>query len=114
MLSTWVRTRRRMGFRKDREQNYRKGVLLLTRLGSGDAHGEVLWSKIDSIALTNFCLHRMTGIFLDAMGSSLQSPPQAWSTGAYYVDGAQRQPTGNEDVIQRIQPVLMTVMLVKR
>ena len=65
--------------------NRAKGVLVLTGLGSGDARGEVLRSKIDSIALNEFVFARDERIFMDATGTSLPSPGQAWSTHAYYV-----------------------------
>ena len=91
--------------------NRAKGVLVPTRLGSGDAHGEVLRSKIDSIALNKFVFALDEEIFMDAIGSPLPSPGQTWSTRAYYVDAAQSHPTGNEAWIRRIQAVVMSVML---
>ena len=87
-----------------------KGVLVLTGLGSGDARGEVLRSKIYSIALNEFVFAPDEEIFMDTMGTSLPSPGQAWSTHAYYVDGAQCHPTGDEALIRRIQAVPMRVM----
>ena len=48
---------------------------------------------------------------MDAMGTSLPSPRQPWSTHAYYVDGAQCHPTGDEASIRRIQAVPMRVIL---
>ena len=87
-----------------------KRVLVLTGLGSGDARGEVLRSKIDSIALTEFVFAPDEEIFMDATGTSLPSPGQAWSTHAYYVDGAECHPTGHEALIRRIQAVCMRVM----
>ena len=47
---------------------------------------------------------------MDAMGSSLPSPGQAWSTRAYYVEGAQSRPNAAEALIRRIQAVLMSLM----
>ena len=47
---------------------------------------------------------------MDATGTSLPSPGQAWSTHVYYVDGAQFHPTGDEALIRRIQAVPMRVM----
>ena len=73
-----------------------KGVLVLTALGSGDAPGEVLRTKMDSIALNEFVFGPDEKIFLDATGTSLSSPGQAWSTHAYYVDGAQIHYRGDE------------------
>ena len=87
-----------------------KGVLLLTGHGSGDARGKVLRSKIDSMALNEFVFAPHEEIFMDATGTSLPSPGQAWSTPAYYVDGAQCHPTGDEGLIRRIQAVPMRVM----
>ena len=87
-----------------------KGVLVLTGLGSGDARGEVLRSKIDSIALNEFVFAPDEEIFMDVTGTSLPSPGQAWSTHAYYVDGAQCHPTGDEALILRIQAVPMRVI----
>ena len=87
-----------------------KGVLVLTRHGSGDARGEVLRSKIDSIALNKFVFAPDEKIFMDATGTSLPSPGQAWSTHTYYVDGAQCHPTCDEALIRRIQAVFMRVM----
>ena len=83
-----------------------KGVLVLTGLGSG----EVLRSKIDSIALKEFVFAPDEEIFMDATGTSLPSPGQAWSTHAYYVDGVQCHPTGDETLIWRIQAVPMRFM----
>ena len=87
-----------------------KGVLVLTGLGSGDACGEVLRSKIDSIALNEFVFAPDEEIFMDATGTSLPSAGQAWSTYAYYVDGVQCHPTDDEALIRRIQAVPMRVM----
>ena len=50
--------------------------------------------KIDCIALNEFVFSPDEEIYMDATGTSLPSPGQAWSTDAYYVDGAQRHPTG--------------------
>ena len=83
---------------------------MLTRLGSGDADGENLSSKIDSIALNEFVFALDEEVFMDAMGRPLPSPGQAWSTQAYYVDGAQSHPSGNEALIRRTQAVPMRVM----
>ena len=88
-----------------------KAVLLVTGLSSGDAHGEVLRSKIDSIALNEFVFGPDEEIFMDAMGSPLPSPGQAWSTRAYYMDGAQSQPTGDGAFYRRIEAVPMRVVL---
>ena len=87
-----------------------KVVLVLTGLGSGDSRGEVLRSKIDSVALNEFVFAPDEQIFMDATGTSLLSPGQARSTHAYYVDGAQCHPTGDEALIRRIQAVPMRVM----
>ena len=87
-----------------------KGVLVSTGLGSGDARGEVLRSYIDSIALNEFVFAPDVEIFMGATGTSLPSPGQALSTGAYYMDGAQCHPTGDEALIRRIQAVPMRVM----
>ena len=48
-----------------------KGISVLTGLGSGDAHGEVLRSKIDSIGLNEFVFAPDEDISMDAMGSPL-------------------------------------------
>ena len=87
-----------------------KGVLVVTKAGSGDACGEVLRSKINSIALNEFVFAPDEEIFMEFTGISLPSPGQAWSTHAYYVDGAQCHPTGDEALIRRIQAVPMRVM----
>ena len=81
-----------------------KGVFVFTGLGSGDAPGEVLRSKINSIALNEFVFAPDEEIFMDATGTSLPSPGQAWSTQVYYVDGAQCQTRGDEALIRRIKP----------
>ena len=47
---------------------------------------------------------------MDGMGSPLPSRGQVWSTQAYYVDGAQSHPTGDEAFIQRIQAAPKRVM----
>ena len=47
---------------------------------------------------------------MDATGISLPSAEQAWSTEAYYVDGAQCQFTDDEALIRRKQAVPMGVM----
>ena len=47
---------------------------------------------------------------MDAMGSPMPSPGQAWSIRAYYVDCAQSHPPRDEAVIRRIQAVPMRVM----
>ena len=82
--------------------NRAKGVLVLTGLGSRDAHGEVVRSKIHSIAWNEFVFALDEEIFMDATGISLPSPGQAWSTHAYYVDHAQSHPTGDEALIRRM------------
>ena len=87
-----------------------KGVLVLTGLGLEDAHGEVLRSKIHSIVLNQFVFAPDEEIFMDAMGSPLPYPGQAWSSRAYYVDGAHKHPTGDEALIRRLQAVLVRVM----
>ena len=87
-----------------------EGVLVLTGLGSGDAHGEVLRSKINSIALNEFVFLPDEEIFMDAMGNSLPSRGQAWSTRAHYVDGARSHPTRDEALIRRIRAVPIRVM----
>ena len=66
--------------------NRAKGVLVLTGLCSGDARGEVLRSKIESIALNKFVFAPDEEIFMNCTGTSLPSLGQAWSTHAYYVD----------------------------
>ena len=83
---------------------------MLTGPGSGDACGEVLRSNIDSIALNEFVFAPDEEIFINAMGTSLRLPGQVWSTHAYYVDGAQCHPTGDEALIKRIQAEPMRVM----
>ena len=88
-----------------------KGLLVLTGLVSGDARGEVVRSKIDSIALKEFVFAPDEEIFMDATGTSLPSPGQAWSTHTHFVDGAQCHPTGGEAFIRRIQAVPMMVMI---
>ena len=87
-----------------------KGVLVLTGPGSGDVRGEVLRSNINLIALNEFVFVPDEEIFMDATGTSLPSPRQAWSTHAHYVDGAQCHPTGDEALIRIIQAVPMRVM----
>ena len=87
-----------------------KGVLLLTGLGSGDARGTLLRSKIDSIALNQFVFVPDQETFMDATGTALPSLGQAWSTHVNYVDGSQCHPTGDEALIRRIQAVPMRVM----
>ena len=57
-----------------------KGVLVLTGLSSGEARGEVLRYKIDSIALAEFVFAPNEEIFMDTMRTSLPSPGHAWST----------------------------------
>ena len=69
---------------------------MLHGLGSGDAHGEVLRSKILSIALNEFLLAQDEAIFIDTTGTSFPSPGQAWSTWTYFVNGAKSHTTGDE------------------
>ena len=95
-VCTWSRT----GFGTDREKisaDRVKEVLVLTGLVSGDAGGEVLRSKIeiDSNTLNEFVFAPDEETFMDAMGSLLPTPGQAWSTRMYYVGGAQSHPTGD-------------------
>ena len=71
-----------------------KRVLVLTGLGSGDARGKALRSKIDSIALNEFVFARDEEISMDATGTSLLSSEQAWSTHAYFLHCASRQSPG--------------------
>ena len=54
--------------------NRAKGLSVLTGLGSGDARGVVLRSKIDSIPLNEFVFSPDEEIFMDATGTSLPSP----------------------------------------
>ena len=54
-----------------------KDVFVFTRLSSGDAGGEVLVLKIDSIALNEFVFAPDEEIYMDATGTSLPSPGQA-------------------------------------
>ena len=95
-----VSTRSPTGF-----ANRAKGVLVLTGLGSGEAQGEVLRSKMDSIPLKEFVFAPNEEKFMDATCTSLRSPGQAWSAHAYFVDRAQSHPTGDEALILRIQAV---------
>ena len=44
---------------------------------------------------------------MDTTGTSLLSPGQAWSTRAYYVDGAESHPTGDEPLLRKIQALPM-------
>ena len=83
---------------------------MLTGLGQGDAHGEVLRSKINSIALKKFVFAPDEEIFMDAQRISLPSLAQAWSTQACYVNGAQSHPTSDKALMPRIQAVPMRVM----
>ena len=87
-----------------------KRVLVLTGLGQGDAHSEVLRSKTDSMASNEFLAAPDEEVFMDATGLSLLSPGHALSARVYYVDGAQSHPTGDEDLIRRIQAVPMRVV----
>ena len=66
---------------------------------------------MDSSALNEFFFAPDEEIFLDATGTSLPSSGQAWSNHAYYVDGAQCHPTGNEALIRRIQAMPMRVII---
>ena len=50
---------------------------MFTRLRSGDARGELLVFKTDSIALKEFVFAPDEEIFMDATGTSLPSPGQA-------------------------------------
>ena len=86
---------------------------MVTELGSGDACGGVLRSKIDSISLNEFVFASGEEIFMDATGTSLPSPGQAWSTHTYYLDGAQSYPTGKEALMRRIQAVPIRFMFVE-
>ena len=51
---------------------------MLTELSSGHARGEGLRSKRNSITLNEFVFVPDEEIFMDAMGTSLPSPGQAW------------------------------------
>ena len=66
---------------------------------------------IDPIALIEFVFAPDEEILMDATGTSLPSTGQAWSTHAYYVDGALCHLTGDEALICRIQVVPMRFML---
>ena len=68
---------------------------MLTGLGSREARGEVLRSKMDSIPLKEFVFAPNEEKFMDATGTSLRSPGQAWSAHAYYMDDAQSHATGD-------------------
>ena len=91
-----------------------RGVLVPTELGSGDARGEGLRSKMDSITLNEFVFAPDGEIYMDATGSYLPLPGRAWSTHSYYVDGPQGHPTGDESLIQRIQAMPMRGMFEER
>ena len=62
-----------------------------------------------SIALNEFVFAPDDQIFMDATGTCLPSLGPAWSTSAYYVDSAQRHPTGDEALIRRVQAIPMKV-----
>ena len=49
-------------------------------------------------------------LFIDAKGLSMPSLGQAWGTKAFWVDGAQAQPTGDEAFIRRVEAVPMRAM----
>ena len=87
-----------------------KGILVLTQPSSEDAHGNILRSNIDSIALNELVFAPYEEMFMDDMGSPLWSPGRAYSTLAYYVDGTKSHPCGDEALIQRIQGLPMRVM----
>ena len=84
---------------------------LLTYLLNQTRHGGRPWRSSE----IRDRLHRLVfaldeEIFMAAIGSLFPSPGLAWSTRAYYVDGAKSHPTGDEAAIWRIQAVPLTVM----
>ena len=87
-----------------------KGTLVRTGIGSAPCPLEGLKSTLDSITLNEMSFGPEEELFIDANGLSMPSPCQAWGTKAFLVDGAQAQPTGDEDFIRRVEAVPMRVM----
>ena len=84
---------------------------MLTELIQGNAHGEVLRSKTDTICLNEFVFALDEDIFTDVTAFSLPSPGRAWSCRLYYVDVTQSHRKGEEVLIQGIQTVCMRVIV---
>ena len=87
-----------------------KGFLVINGIGSTPCPLEGLKSTLDSITLNEMSFRPEEELFIDAKGSSMPYPGQAWGTKAFLVDGAQTQPTGDEAFIRRVEAVPMRVM----
>ena len=87
-----------------------KGILVIDGIGSTPCPLEGLKSMLDSITLDEMSFGPDKELFIDAKGSSMPSPCQAWGTKAFLVDGAQAQPTRDEAFIRRVEAVPMRVM----
>ena len=84
-----------------------RAVLVLTGLGSGNATGEGLRSKIDSIALNEHVFAPDGEMFNDATGASLPPLGWSWSIHWYHMDGAHHPRTSDDALVQMIQTVPM-------
>ena len=65
-----------------------KGILVITGIGSTPCPLEGLKSTLHSITLNEMSFRPEEQLFIDAKGSSMPSPGQAWGTKAFLVDGA--------------------------
>ena len=73
----------------------RRGILVITGIGSTPCPLEGLNSTLDSITLNEMSFGPEEELFIDAKGVSMPSLGQVLGTKAFLVDGAQAQPTGD-------------------
>ena len=86
------------------------GILVVTGIGSSPCPLEDLKPTLDSITLNEMQFGPWEQLFIDTKGIAIPAPGQAWSTKAILVDGSQRQPTGDEAFIRRVEAVPMRVI----
>ena len=85
-------------------------ILVVTGIGSSPCPLEDLKPTLDSITLNEMNFGPEEQLLIDAKGIPMPARGQAWSTKAFWVDGSQCQPTGDEAFISKVEAVLMRVM----
>ena len=91
-------------------EDRRKGMLLLTGVGSSPCPLEYLKLTLHSVTLSEMQVGPEERLFIDAKGIPMPGPEEAWITKGFLVDGAHVQTTGDEAFIRRVEAVPMRVL----
>ena len=88
-----------------------KSILVVTGIGSSPRLLEDLKQTLDSINLKEMQFGPEEQLFIDANSIPMPAQVQAWSRKAFFLDGSQCKPTGDEAFIRRVEAVPMRVMV---